>query len=103
MSKYLVTCKECNAKRKIAIIKSDGRELIDWLDNNPNPQAVKIVSGRKRLDGNWGWSCICKNDDIMTDQEKNIIENYQEPSPQNIVDVINNLKTQKPKFNMEKI
>ena len=103
MNKYLITCKDCEARRQIGIVESDGRELIDWIDNNANPTTAKIVSGRKRLDSKWGFQCVCGNDDIMTDQEKNILDNYQDPSPQSIVDVINNLKTQKMKFGMEKI
>lgn len=101
----MIRCSKCKADRKVGIVKGQGRELIDWLDNNPNPQAVKIVSGRRRLDGNWGWSCICGNDDIMTNQEKQYLEkeNPQEPSASNITKVVSNLIIEKPKFQMRSI
>lgn len=100
---YKVVCKDCKADRKIGIVQNENRELIDWLDNNPDPQAVKIISGRKRLDGEWGWSCVCGNNDIMSDQEKETIANHQTPAPQDIATLVKNLIPQKPKFIMEKI
>ena len=48
---YIVKCKKCKAERKISIVESEGKELIDWLDNNPSADKVKIISGRKRFDG----------------------------------------------------
>lgn len=93
----------CKSKRQVNIITSEGRELIDWLDNNPDPQVVRIVSGRKRLDDNWGWQCICGNDDIMTDQENSYLTNKQEPSPIDLAELIKNLSPQKPKFAMERV
>jgi len=100
--RYKITCLKCKSARKVGIVRTDGRELIDWLDNHPDPQVTKIISGRKRLDDKWGWSCICGNNDIMTDQESKYIENKQNPSPTDIANVVKNLKPQKPKFAMEK-
>ena len=48
---FVVTCKKCGSSRKIRIFSAPTGEVIDWLDNNPDPQQAKIVSGRKRLDG----------------------------------------------------
>lgn len=100
---YIVKCKKCKAERKISIVGSEGKELIDWLDNNPSADKVKIISGRKRFDGQWGWCCICGNDDIMTEQEKNYIDNPQEPADSDILKIVNNLKGQKPLFEMRSI
>lgn len=101
MSKYNIKCINCGAERTVGIIEGHTGQQIDWLDNNPSPEVVKIVSGRKRLDDNWGWQCICGNDDILTDQEKEISTDKQNPSPKDLATVIKNLIEQKPKFEME--
>lgn len=100
---YKVTCKSCKANRKIGIVNSNGREIIDWLDNRPDSQDVSIISGRKRLDSEWGWECVCGNKDIMSDQENRMITNKQSPDPQEIAKVVKNLSIQKPKFIMEAV
>lgn len=98
---YTITCLSCKARRQIGIATVQGTEVIDWLDDNPDPEIARIISGRKRLDNNWGFSCICGNDDIMTKQEKAYIHNKQSPSPSDLTAVIKNLIPQKPKFRME--
>lgn len=101
MSRYKITCLDCNSSRVVGIIKSEGRSLIDWLDNNPDPQKVKIVSGRKRLDNEWGWQCVCGNDDILTKQEQNYITNKQSPDPFEISRLAKDLLPETPRFRME--
>jgi len=101
MHKYKVTCLECKAARDVAIVKSQNGYLIDWLDNNPNPLFTKIISGRHRMDGNWGWQCICGNDDLMTEQEKSHIEDWADPKPHDIERITANLKVEEPKFKMK--
>lgn len=79
------------------------QEVIDWLDNLPDPQVVKIISGRKRLDDQFGWQCICGQNDLMTEQELEHIENKAAPKPKEIAGIMNNLKPQKSKFIMEAV
>lgn len=93
MEKYKVVCAGCKSSDSIAI--EDGRSIY-W------GKVKHIISGRKRLDGNWGWQCYCGNNDLMTEQEKKQIQNYQQPDAEDIKAVLNNLKIQKPKFIMEK-
>ena len=100
---YKIICKKCKANRLIDIISNQGRDVIDWRDNNPNPTVAKIVSGRKRLDDNWGFQCICGSDDLMSDQEKKFIADKQNPSPADITRVIEDLTIQTPKFEMRRI
>lgn len=100
---YKVTCHKCKSSRDISIINNNGREIIDWLDNDPDPQRAVILSARKRLDGNWGFSCVCGNDDIMTDQEKNQLTNHQNPDPMEVGNLVKRLKEQKPKFEMRTV
>lgn len=91
--RYKITCKECKSSSTVQI--ENNRIL--W------PKDTKIISGRLRLDGNWGWECICGQYDIITAQEKRQIKNLQAPSPQDISSVLKNLKPENPKFAMEKV
>ena len=91
---YTITCRECKNSRNIKISNSD---RIDWLEDG---KAHSIVSGRKRLDGEWGWECTCGNKDIMTEQEKRMISNHAQPQPEELKTVINNLIIQTPQFEL---
>lgn len=91
---YRVTCKSCGEHEDIVI---DQDRNIYW-------KAVKyIISGRYRLDMQWGWQCICGNNDIVTDQEKREISDLGSPDPNDITKVIRNIMPDKPKFRMETI
>lgn len=103
MKRYNVICKKCKSVRSVGIVKGAMSEIVDWLDNNPDPQVVKIVSARKRFDGEWGWQCVCGNDDMWTAQESKFIRNKVTPDPQQISDVIKNLKPVVPKFRMVEV
>ena len=98
---YTITCKKCGASRDIRLFTSSQGEVIDWLDNNPDPNQVKIVSGRKRLDGLWGWECMCGNNDILTNQERRMMSNPAAPDPKTVIEISKNVKVQAPKFAME--
>lgn len=72
---------------------------IDWLESPENARHP-IVSGRERLDGQWGFQCICGNNDLLTTQEARTFSNPVAPKPQEINDIVKNLKPDKPKFEM---
>ena len=91
---YLIKCRKCNAERPIRIIRDD---IIDWLEDGRDH---KIVSARKRLDGQWGFQCLCGNNDIMTKQESRAISNPATPKSEEITTIVNNLKIQAPKFDL---
>lgn len=93
METYKVTCRKCHGNDKVAI--EDNRDIY-W----GTPKS--IISGRKRLDNNWGWQCMCGNEDLMTDQEKKQIRNHRSPDPEDIKTVLKNLKVQTSRFAMEK-
>lgn len=101
MVKYRIKCDNCQAERVVGVIKSFSGDIIDWLDNHPDPQEVRIISGRPRLDGNFGWQCVCGNDDLLCEQEKKHIENLQTPSRDDLVKLREIIKPEKPKFHME--
>lgn len=90
LEKYKITCTKCGQSSIIAL----QGETILW-DKTKN-----IISGRKRLDMQWGWQCMCGNNDIMTKQELTSITDKQNPDPKEIEQVIKNLVPQKSKFDM---
>lgn len=100
MQRYKITCKKCSSSREVGIVRGALNDIVDWLDNNPDPQLVKIISARKRFDGQFGWECICGNNDLWTNQETKFIRNKVNPDPQEISQVVKNLKPVASKFRM---
>lgn len=91
---YKVVCKKCKNSENIVIDS----------DNNIYWKPVKwIISGRYRLDMQWGWQCICGQNDLETEQERKEIKNLSAPDPSDISKVLKAIKIQKPRFIMEKI
>lgn len=92
MKKYKITCGNCKNSDTI-LIKDD---QIIWGKNE------HIISGRKRLDGNWGWQCRCMNSSLLTRQEKDTITDLKSPDPLEIQSVIDNLIVEEDKkFSMQ--
>ncbi len=73
-------------------------ERIDWLEGQQG--AYTIISGRERLDGQFGFQCICGNNDLLTRQEKSSFSNPAAPRPQEINEVVKNLIIDPPCFNL---
>ena len=96
--RYIVTCLKCGEKREVGIIPTVTGDRVDWLENDPNE---RIVSGRQRLDGQWGWECLCGNNSIMSTQERETFTNKVNPDPQEIKQVVDNLRPEKTYFTME--
>lgn len=90
-NRYKITCTKCKESRVVGFTGN----RIDWLDNKIDE---KIISGRKRLDGEWGWECLCGNRDILTKQEQSYLINS---NGETLSDITEKLKVQKPKFAME--
>lgn len=99
---YQIICGACGGQRKIKIFTTMVGDRIDWLEDKQE-EPFTIISGRKRLDNHWGWQCICGNNDINTNQELRIMTNPAAPTPQEIGEIVDNLKVQKPKFEMRKL
>lgn len=94
VAKYQVICANCKRSDEVGLI---GETLI-WEGNK------HIISGRHRLDGEWGFQCgACGNDDLLTDQEKEEIADLQSPDPKDIEKVVSGLRPQKPRFTMVKL
>lgn len=77
--------------------------MIDNQNNIYWKPVKNIISGRYRLDMQWGWQCVCGNNDITTEQEEREISNLSAPDPVDISKVLKNLIPDKPKFKMEVI
>jgi len=91
---YRVVCNECKESDEVVI---DNQNYIYW-------KPVKyIISGRYRLDMQWGWQCVCGNNDITTEQEQREISNLSAPDPTDISKVLSNLIPDQPKFKMEAV
>lgn len=99
MESYKIICLKCKAERQIKIMETAMGKRIDWLET-PETAHHPILSGRERLDGQWGFQCSCGNNDLMTVQERRTISNPISPKPQEINDIIKNLIPDKPKFEM---
>lgn len=82
VKEYKVTCLKCKNFNIVPI--ADDRNVM-WKT------ADRIISARFRLDGQWGWQCICGNNNLLTEQEDRYIENKQCPDPKQINQIIKNL------------
>jgi hypothetical protein len=92
--KYKVTCKNCKQSDVIHIEKDSN---ILWDKN------TYIISGRKRLDMNWGWQCLCGANDLLSKQEAREITDKTNPDPQEINQIIKNLEPEASRFVMDRI
>lgn len=93
MQGYKIICKQCGKSDNIKITQNN---QIIW------GKPEHIISARFRLDNQWGWECLCGNYDILTQQEKRQITNKQEPTSQEISEILKNLQPDTPKFEMVK-
>lgn len=99
MKTYLIKCLECRGERNIQVHQTAVGKRIDWLEPQaPNPDT--IVSGRERLDGEFGFQCVCGNDTLLTKQEAKTFSNPAAPKPQEIDDIVKNLKPEPNRFQM---
>lgn len=85
MKDYTITCTNCGKSDHVGI----NDNVLIW------GQPKHIISGRKRLDGNWGWQCLCGNNSLLTKQESRTITNLQSPDPKEIEQVIKTLVIEK--------
>lgn len=92
--KYKITCLDCESTQVVDI---DENRTINW------GHADRIISGRYRLDNQFGFQCLCGNNDLMSKQEKRMIHDHQHPDPKDIKRVLDNLIVEKPRFVMESL
>lgn len=96
MDQYKVTCRKCKGSNVLAI--DDKSHQIFWKGCD------RIISGRYRLDNQWGFQCICGSNSLLTKQENEYITDKVNPDPKEIADVVKNLIPDERKlFVMEKV
>lgn len=97
MKHYTIKCNDCNETRKVGIVPTAMGDRIDWLNDDPQE---KIVSGRQRLDGQFGWQCLCGNNSLLSSQEEQGITNKVSPDPKEVQQIVQNLIPEKTNFEM---
>lgn len=94
ITKHKIVCNKCGKSDVVGMHESN----LIWGSNK------FIISGRKRLDGEWGWQCLCGQNTLVSKQERKTIKNLQSPDPKDIQQVIDMLVIQKDhKFKMETV
>lgn len=97
--RYTVICKKCNGSRLVEIHDTPVGKRVDWLEDK-QPKEFTIISCRTRFDNQLGWQCICGNNDLHTKQEQRVIANQASPTPQEINEIMKNIKPDKTKFEL---
>lgn len=101
MKRYKIICHQCQAERVIEIHNTPMGQRIDWLESDETAYAP-ICSARLRFDGQWGFQCICGNNNLWTTQESRVVANKLSPTPQEINEIVKNLEAVPERgFNME--
>lgn len=83
--RYKIVCQKCFGQSIINIQESNLNKYIIW------DEVDQVISGRPRLDGYFGWQCLCGNNSLLSKQENRVIKDKQNPSPKDINQVIRNL------------
>lgn len=96
---YIVACRKCQGERRIRIHETPVGKRIDWLEDKQE-KPFTVISARERLDGQWGFQCVCGANDLMTTQERRTFSNPAAPTPQEIDQIVKTLKADAPLFNL---
>lgn len=72
MQRYQVTCLKCKKSDNILI---DKRSIIAFEKG----ASTNFLAGRYRKDMQWGWECICGNDNRLSKQEENMFDTLIDP------------------------
>jgi len=88
MQRYEVTCLKCK-QSDILLIENDSHAIINYgkaINTN-------LLAGRWRKDNQWGWECICGNDNRVSKIEASFLtELVQKGNPKTIEDIKASLK-----------
>lgn len=87
MQRYEVTCLKCG-KSDIVTINEARHQILRW----DKMMATNLLSGRYRKDLNWGWECICGNDNRLAKEEKGEMAQLVQAPPMKIKQIADSLK-----------
>lgn len=88
---YKIVCTKCKGESQVDI---QNNQQVFWTDVD------KVISARHRLDNEWGFQCLCGNNDLMSKQESNYISDPVQPSTKDIEGLMKIIKVEKPRFKM---
>ena len=84
MKRYEVTCLKCKKSSFVRI--SDGHQIDYEGGMNTN-----LLAGRWRKSLDFGWECVCGNDNRLSKQEKDEMNNLVTGTPQQIAQIVKSL------------
>lgn len=83
---YKVTCEACGGSSLVELIENALNKFIAYQKTG------EVISARPRLDGYWGFQCICGNNSLLSEQENRLIKDKVNPSPKDIQAVMKSLE-----------
>lgn len=72
MKRYKVTCLKCKQNDTVII---NGKEIIGFEKG----ASTNFLAGRYRADMEWGWECMCGNDNRISKQEESKMDFLIDP------------------------
>lgn len=95
ITQHKVICTNCGKSDDIGL---DSSNTVYWGKN------TFIISARQRTDGQWGFQCLCGQNNLVSEQEETSISDMSNPSVQELEIIMNNLVVKRDnKFIMEKV
>jgi len=68
MKRYEITCLKCK-QSDILLIEDDSHAIINYSKG----AGTNLLAGRWRKDNQWGFECICGNDNRVSKQEEQFL------------------------------
>ena len=87
MSTYKITCLKCNTKEELRIDDST-HQVLGW----GKKAETNILAARFRGDGQFGFECVCGNDNRLAASEKDSIKTLVQGDKISIEKIISSLK-----------
>jgi hypothetical protein len=84
MKRYEVTCLKCKTSAFVRI--SENHEIMFEGGVSTN-----LLAGRWRKSMDFGWECTCGNDNRISKQEQNEMNELVKGTPQQIADIVKSL------------
>lgn len=87
MQRYEITCLKCK-KSDVITIDESRHQILRW----DKMLATNFLAGRFRKDLQWGFECICGNDNRLAKEEKGEMAELVQGPPQTIKKIADSLK-----------
>ncbi len=84
MKRYEVTCLKC---KKSSFVRIDDDHSI-FFEGGVN---TNLLAGRWRKSMDFGWECTCGNDNRISKQEQNEMNELVKGTPQQVADIVKTL------------